>query len=192
MGERGSRDRRRQTGAGGGGRRSVGALINRRSPKVAPPKPSLESPIPKARRPAPPTHCAQDPPRRPVSAGQLLVAGAAGAHELIPISPGMQNPTKFEAGQIAARAAALHGHQGEQLPQQAVAKVWRNSMGLAVRTPGLPEHWGYVLQGSIRAAAQLSNGSRSSTQHHPSRSLDGIGSRRAAARQDLGPRWGSK
>src|ERR1017187_3162546 len=32
MGERGSRDRRRQAGPGGSGRRCVGALINRRAP----------------------------------------------------------------------------------------------------------------------------------------------------------------
>jgi serine/threonine protein kinase HipA of HipAB toxin-antitoxin module len=64
----------------------------------------------------------------------------------------MHDPTKLEARQVATAAMALHGQQGEKLRHQAVTQVWRNPMGLAVRTPGLPEHWGIRPAGKYKGS----------------------------------------
>ena len=63
------------------------------------------------------------------------VARRPTAPKLVPFLPGMHDPAKFEALQIAAIAAVRHSHQGEQLLHQAVAEVSGNPMGLAVGTP---------------------------------------------------------
>lgn len=74
--------------------------------------------------------------------GQLAPVGRTAGAEQVPFSPGMHDPTKLEALQIATAATVRHSYQGEQLLYQPMADVGRDPMGFAVGTPGLPKHWG--------------------------------------------------